>query len=99
MTGAGSGVGGRVSLADADATVATIDHDGTIIESHTRDAYVAYEETRGYQPLVAVWHEQDLIVADEFREGNVAGGEDRLSAGDRLRDRRGDGEDRTGRAP
>jgi len=34
---------------------ATIDHDGTIIESHKRDAQVAYEGTRGYQPLVAVW--------------------------------------------
>jgi len=67
-------------VADADATVATIDHDGTIIESHKRDAYVAYEGTRGYQPLVAVWQEQDLIVADEFRDGNVAGGEDPLSS-------------------
>src|SRR5262249_37945285 len=29
---------------------------------------------------VAVWAEQDLIVADEFRDGNVAGGEDPLSS-------------------
>ncbi len=66
--------------ADRSATVATIDHDGTIIESHKRDATVAYEGTRGYQPLVAVWAEQQLVVADEFREGNVAGGEDPLSS-------------------
>jgi hypothetical protein len=60
--------------------VATIDHDGTIIESHKRDAMVAYEGTRGYQPLVAVWAEEQLVVADEFRDGNVAGGEDPLSS-------------------
>jgi len=63
-----------------DTRRATIDHDGTIIESHKRDATVAYEGTRGYQPLVAVWAEEQLIVADEFRDGNVAGGEDPLSS-------------------
>lgn len=61
-------------------TEATIDHDGTIVESHKRGAKVAYEGTRGYQPLVAVWAEEQLIVADEFRDGNVAGGEDPLSS-------------------
>lgn len=66
--------------ADPAVTVATIDHDGTIIEAHKRDAKVAYEGTRGYQPLVAVWAEQQLIVADEFRDGNVPGGQDPLSS-------------------
>jgi len=66
--------------ADSTDTTATVDHDGTIIESHKRDALVAYEGTRGYQPLVAVWAEKQLIVADEFRDGNVAGGEDPLSS-------------------
>jgi len=61
-------------------TTATIDHDGTIIESHKGDARLAYEGTRGYQPLVALWAEQDLIVADEFRDGNVPGGKDPLSS-------------------
>jgi len=70
--------------ADRGATVATIDHDGTIIESHKREALVAYEGTRGYQPLVAVWAEEQLIVADEFRDGNVAGGEDPLSSAKRA---------------
>ncbi|MGH8702809.1 MAG: transposase, partial [Burkholderiales bacterium] len=50
------------------------------IEAHKREATVAYEGTRGFQPLVAVWAEQQLIVADEFRDGNVAGGEDPLSS-------------------
>lgn len=66
--------------ADRRVTHATIDHDGTIIEAHKRDATVAYEGTRGFQPLVAVWAEQDLVVADEFRDGNVAGGENPLSS-------------------
>lgn len=62
------------------ASEATIDHDGTIVESHRRGSKVAYEGTRGFQPLVAVWAEQNLIVSDEFRDGNVAGGEDPLSS-------------------
>lgn len=70
--------------ADRKSTTATIDHDGTIIESHKREARVAYEGTRGYQPLVAVWAEEQLIVADEFRDGNVAGGEDPLSSAKRA---------------
>lgn len=66
--------------ADPAATEATVDHDGTIVESHRRETKVAYEGTRGYQPLVAVWAEQQLVLADEFRDGNVAGGEDPLSS-------------------
>lgn len=66
--------------ADPATTEATIDHDGTIVESHKREAKIAYEGTRGFQPLVAVWAEEQLIVADEFRDGNVAGGEDPLSS-------------------
>ena len=55
-----------------DQRIATIDLDATVIESHKRDARVAYTGDRGYQPLVAVWAEMDLIVADQFRDGNVA---------------------------
>lgn len=61
-------------------TTATIDHDGTIIEAHKREALIAYEGTRGYQPLVAVWVEQDLIIGDEFRDGNVPGNKDPLTS-------------------
>jgi len=69
-----------VRAASPEATTATIDHDGTIIEAHKRDALIAYEGTRGYQPLVAVWVEEDLIVGDEFRDGNVPGDKDPLSS-------------------
>jgi hypothetical protein len=49
----------------------TVDQDATIIESHKRAAYRHYEEGKGYQPMVAVWAEADLVLADEFRDGNV----------------------------
>ncbi len=45
-----------------------------------RDAKVAYEGTRGFQPLVAVWAEQQLVVSDQCRDGNVAGGDDPLTS-------------------
>jgi hypothetical protein len=51
--------------------MATVDQDATIIESHKAAAYSHYEEGRGYQPMVAVWAEADLVLADEFRDGNV----------------------------
>lgn len=50
---------------------ATVDLDATIVESHKQTATVAYEGTTGYQPMVAVWAEADLILADQFRDGNV----------------------------
>jgi len=52
-------------------STATIDQDATIIESEKRTAQWTYEGTRGYQPMIAVWAETSLVVADEFRDGNV----------------------------
>lgn len=43
----------------------------TIIESHKRSALPHYQGGRGYQPMLAVWAEANLVVADEFRDGNV----------------------------
>jgi hypothetical protein len=51
--------------------IATLDQDATIIESHKQAALAHYDDGRGYQPMVAVWVEADLVVADEFRDGNV----------------------------
>jgi len=51
--------------------IATVDQDATIIESHKQSALAHYEGGRGYQPMVAVWAEADLVLADEFRDGNV----------------------------
>ena len=52
-------------------TTATLDHDATIQESHKRDALAHYKGGRGYQPSAIYWVEQDLVVADEYRDGNV----------------------------
>ena len=59
--------------------IATIDQDATIIESHKAAAKSHYEGGRGYQPMVAVWAEADLVVADEFRDGNVPAKQDPLT--------------------
>jgi hypothetical protein len=58
--------------------IATIDQDATIIESHKQAAYSHYEQGRGYPPMVAVWAEADLVVADEFGDGNVPARQDPL---------------------
>jgi len=55
-------------------TQATLDHDATIQESHKREALPHYQGGRGYQPTAIVWVEQDLVVADEYRDGNVGAG-------------------------
>jgi len=59
--------------------IGTVDQDATIIESHKQAAYYHYEEGRGYQPMVAVWAEADLVLADEFRDGNVPAKQDPLT--------------------
>lgn len=51
---------------------ATIDLDATVLGSTKRAAKFAYDGQRGYQPVVALWAEQDVILADEFRDGNVS---------------------------
>jgi hypothetical protein len=57
---------------------ATLDHDATIQESHKREAQFHYKGGRGYQPSVIYWAEQDLVIADEYRDGNVPAGMDNL---------------------
>jgi hypothetical protein len=53
---------------------ATMDLDAPIIESHKRDALPHYKGGRGYQPTAVVWAEQDLVLADQYRDGNVPAG-------------------------
>ena len=56
---------------DQPLRMATVDQDATIIESHKKAALAHYEGGRGYQPMLAVWAEADLVLADEWRDGNV----------------------------
>ena len=55
----------------SDQRSATIDLDATVIESFKREAQKTYQGGTGYQPMLALWAEMDLAVADEFRDGNV----------------------------
>jgi hypothetical protein len=55
----------------ADQKIATIDLDATVIESWKQQAKMSYQGERGYQPMVALWAEMNVVVADEFRDGNV----------------------------
>jgi hypothetical protein len=59
---------------------ATIDQDATVIESHKEQSRMTYLGERGYQPVINYWVEQDLILSDEFRDGNVPAGMDCLSS-------------------
>lgn len=61
-------------------TVATIDEDATIVESAKEEARPTYLGDRGYQPVVNYWAEKDMILADEFRDGNVPAAYDLLSS-------------------
>jgi hypothetical protein len=60
------------------ATRATLDHDATIQESHKQQAQAHYKGGRGYQPSCVYWAEQDLVIGDEYRDGNVPAGMDNL---------------------
>ena len=55
----------------ADQRIATVDQDATIIESRKQEALRSYEGERGYQPMLAMWAEMNVVLADEFRDGNV----------------------------
>ncbi|MDQ2774240.1 MAG: hypothetical protein M3Y57_04830 [Acidobacteriota bacterium] len=51
--------------------IGTVDQDATIIESRKQEALRGYEGERCYQFMLAVWAEINLVLADEFRDGNV----------------------------
>jgi hypothetical protein len=59
-----------VTAAQPERTV-TLDVDAHIVESSKREALPTYTGERGYQPLLVSWAETGLVLADEFRDGNV----------------------------
>jgi len=62
----------------ARSRAATLDHDATVIESHKEEAKAHYKGGRGYQPAAVLWAEQDLVLLDQFRDGNVPAHKDNL---------------------
>ena len=63
--------------------IATIDMDATVIESWKREAKATDEGCSGYQPMVALWAELNVVAAEEFRDGNVAALKDPLRVAQR----------------
>ena len=59
-------------------TEATLDMDATLIGTHKRQARFCYKKYKAYQPLTTYWHEADLVVHSEFRDGNVGAGYEQL---------------------
>lgn len=53
---------------------ATLDGDATLVEKDAGAALFCYKGFRGYQPYSVYWHEQDLVLHSEFRDGNVPAG-------------------------
>lgn len=52
----------------------TLDHDATIIESAKYEARYTYKKEKGYQPFLGFLYEAEIILDDEFRDGNVHAG-------------------------
>lgn len=75
---------GQIGDRCRDQKIATVDLDATIIESHKREALRTYEGERGYQPMLAVWAETELILTDQFRDGNVPAMYDPLTTAQRA---------------
>ena len=59
-------------------TVATLDMDATLIETHKRSALHSYKGFRAYQPLNCWWAEQQIMLYSEFRDGNFPAGYEQL---------------------
>jgi hypothetical protein len=67
-----------------DQKIATVDQDATIIASRKREAKPPYEGERGYPPMLAVWAGIGVVLADEFRDGNVPAQMEPLNAARRA---------------
>lgn len=52
----------------------TLDVDAHIVETSKAEASYCYEGYKAFQPLVVGWAETGLILAEEFRDGNVPAG-------------------------
>jgi hypothetical protein len=54
----------------------TLDVDAHLVETAKANAMCCYEGYRAFQPVEVVWAETGLVLADEFRDGNVPAGKD-----------------------
>lgn len=54
----------------------TLDVDAQLVETAKREALYCYEGYRAFQSMEVCWAETGLVLADEFRNGNVSAGKD-----------------------
>lgn len=52
----------------------TLDIDATLMRSYNQEALYCYQEFKAYQPIVVYSPELDMVLAHEFRDGNVYAG-------------------------
>jgi hypothetical protein len=52
----------------------TLDVDAHLVQTTKQEALTCYEGYPAYQPLFVQWAETGLVLADEFRDGNVPAG-------------------------
>ncbi len=69
-----------IARTDDRPTVATIDGDASVVESAKDEARPTYLGYSGYQSVINCWAEKDMILADEFRDGNVPAAYDLLTS-------------------
>lgn len=62
----------RIMLWEGKTANFTLDADASIIPADKQDAAVAYEGTRGYQPMLGFLFENRCLIHDEFRPGNAS---------------------------
>lgn len=54
----------------------TLDVDTHLVETSKANALYCYEGYKAYQPMEVAWAQSGLVLADEFREGNVPASKD-----------------------
>ncbi|PID74745.1 MAG: IS1380 family transposase, partial [Desulfobacterales bacterium] len=57
---------------------ATLDMDATLVETTKKTSLYCYKGFQAYQPLNVWWHEHDMVLHTEFRDGNVPAGFEQL---------------------
>jgi hypothetical protein len=54
----------------------TLDVDAQLVETSKANTRYCYEGYRAFQPMEVSWAEMGLVLADEFRDGNVPASKD-----------------------
>jgi len=54
----------------------TLDVDAHLVETCKANAFYCYDGYKAFQPIEVEWAETGLVLADEFRQGNVLAGKD-----------------------